>query len=187
MKTNQNKDKLAVACQLMSVITQIFIIGMLLLNVAAWVFQPLFHNGIVLSLTADFIQYLKVDVYALPWWQTAGAIILSSLPLLALAFGLHSLASLFRIYSTRAYYSTDAAICLGKTGKMLMLWVILSFLCEPLLSVWITMNEPIGHRVVSVSLTTGYFVALFLAGCIWIIAHILKKASYIHSEINMFV
>ncbi|MCM3588992.1 DUF2975 domain-containing protein, partial [Mesobacillus maritimus] len=118
-----------------------------------------------------------VDVAAFPWWQKAVGIVLSSVPLVALANGLRHLRALFRTYARRDYFSAQAAGHLGKTGRAIGLWVVLSLLCEPLLSVWATLREPVGHRVVSVGFTLPYVVALFTAACIAVIAHILRQAS----------
>lgn len=85
------------------------------------------------------------------------------------------------------YFSSAAALHLGKVGKAVALWVLLDFLCEPLLSVWVTMNEPVGQRLITLSVTAPSFVALFLAACIAVIARILWQASEVDSENRTFV
>lgn len=67
------------------------------------------------------------------------------------------------------------------------LWVLLDFLCEPMLSLWITQNAPVGERMVTLSVTASTFVALFMAGCISIIARILSQASEVDSENRTFI
>ncbi|MBN3789554.1 DUF2975 domain-containing protein [Burkholderia sp. Ac-20353] len=184
-------DRIARYSQHMATVTLGFIAFMLLLNAACWVFPSLNEiesgAGFGFSTTNSLITGLHVDITAFPWWQTAGCIVLSSVPLAALASGLSHLRRLFRAYASRDYFSATAAGHLGKMARALGLWVVLSVLCEPLLSVWMTLLEPAGHHVVTVSFGSPYVVALFTAACIAVIAHILRQASELDAEHRKFV
>jgi hypothetical protein len=175
----------------MTAVTLCFIVAMLLLNAACWSYPALNSvsngYGIGFGLTDRLISSLGVEVASFPWWQKAGGVLLSSVPLLALAHGLHHLRLLFKSYARREYFSVAAATHLGKAGKSVGIWVLLSLLCEPLLSMWSTMREPTGHHVITLSFGSPYVVALFLSACIAIIAHILKQASELDSEHQQFV
>ncbi|KAA0946087.1 DUF2975 domain-containing protein [Pseudomonas sp. ANT_H14] len=182
--------RLAKLSQLMSVATLILIVVMLALNVALWLFPSLASNeglGLGFALTERQLSP-RTEVAALfPWWQTLGGIVLSSVPLLVLTFGLGNLRRLFQSYASGEYFSGAAALRLGKVGKAVALWVLLDFLCEPMLSLWVTMNEPVGQKLLTVSFNAQTFVALFLAACISIIARILWQASEVDSENRTFV
>ncbi|PRF96901.1 DUF2975 domain-containing protein [Burkholderia ambifaria] len=185
-----HSDRIARISQQMATVTLGFIVGMLVLNAACWAFPSLngaSGPGLVFGLTDSVITNLRVDVAAFPWWQKAVGILLSSVPLIALANGLRHLRALFRTYARRDYFSVQAAGHLGKTGRAIGLWVLLSLLCEPLLSVWATLREPVGHRVVSIGFSLPYVVALFTAACIAVIAHILRQASELDAEHRQFV
>ncbi|AOJ31614.1 DUF2975 domain-containing protein [Burkholderia metallica] len=185
-----HSDRIARISQQMATLTLWFIVGMLVLNAACWAFPSLnaaSGPGLVFGLTDSVISNLNVDVAAFPWWQKAVGILLSSVPLIALANGLRHLRALFRTYARRNYFSAQAAGHLGKTGRAIGLWVLLSLLCEPLLTVWATLREPVGHRVVSIGFSLPYVVALFTAACIAVIAHILRQASELDAEHRQFV
>ncbi|UEP26414.1 MULTISPECIES: DUF2975 domain-containing protein [unclassified Burkholderia] len=185
-----HSDRIARISQKMATVTLGFIVGMLVLNAACWAFPSLnaaSGPGLVFGLTDSVISNLRVDVAAFPWWQKAVGILLSSVPLIALANGLRHLRALFRTYARRDYFSAQAAGHLGKTGRAIGLWVLLSLLCEPLLSVWATLREPVGNRVVSIGFSLPYVVALFTAACIAVIAHILRQASELDAEHRQFV
>ncbi|AOI82620.1 DUF2975 domain-containing protein [Burkholderia cepacia] len=185
-----HSDRIACISQQMATVTLWFIVGMLVLNAACWAFPSLnaaSGPGLVFGLTDSVISNLHVDVAAFPWWQKAVGILLSSVPLIALANGLRHLRALFRTYARRDYFSAQAAGHLGKTGRAIGMWVLLSLLCEPLLSVWATLREPVGHRVVSIGFSLPYVVALFTAACIAVIAHILRQASELDAEHRQFV
>ncbi|UEP20021.1 DUF2975 domain-containing protein [Burkholderia ambifaria] len=185
-----HSDRIARISQQMATVTLGFIVGMLVLNAACWAFPSLngaSGPGLVFGLTDSVIANLRVDVAAFPWWQKAVGILLSSVPLIALANGLRHLRALFRTYARRDYFSVQAAGHLGKTGRAIGLWVLLSLLCEPLLSMWATLREPVGHHVVSIGFSLPYVVALFTAACIAVIAHILRQASELDAEHRQFV
>ncbi|VVE78494.1 hypothetical protein PSP31120_01706 [Pandoraea sputorum] len=175
----------------MAAITLWLIVAMLLLNAACWLFPSLSSirggYGLGFALTDRLISSLNVDVGSFPVWQKLGGIVLSSIPLLALAVGLRHLRRLFQGYGRREYFSPAAASHLGSVGRSVGLWVVLSLACEPLLSIWLTMRAPAGHRVVTLSFGSQDIVALFLAACIAVIAHILRQASELDSENRQFV
>lgn len=186
-----NTQRLAQLSQRMSLLTLLLIVVMLVLNTCVWLFPVLSSSadglGFGFALSDRLIQARAVQVALLPWWQILGAIVLSSIPLLALGGGLNHLRLLFQNYARGEYFSRAAAQHLGKVGRAVAMWVLLDFLCEPLLSVWVTMNEPVGQRFITLSVTAPSFVALFLAACIAVIARILWQASEVDSENRTFV
>jgi Protein of unknown function (DUF2975) len=184
-------DRLARMSQRMATATLWLTVTMLLLNAASWLFPSITfmrgESGLGAARTAHLISQLGLDIAAFPWWQKVGAVLLSSVPLIALAGGLGHLRLLFRAYGRREYFSASAARHLGKVGRAVVLWVVLNFLCEPLLSVWLTLREPVGHRAITLSVGSPDVVALFLAASIAVIARILQQASELDSEHRLIV
>lgn len=183
-------NRLAQLSQRMAAVTLFLIVAMLAINIVLWLFPFLAAKdgwGLGFALTDRQLSQITDQAMLFPWWQTLGGMLLSSVPLLALAYGLGHLRQLFQNYSRGEYFSSEAAIHLGLVGRAVALWVLLDFLCEPLLSLWVTMNAPIGERLLTISITAPTFVALFLAACISIIARILRQASEVDSEYRTFV
>ncbi|MGJ7513531.1 DUF2975 domain-containing protein [Pseudomonas baetica] len=185
-----SSNRLAQLSQRMAAVTFVLIVAMLVLNSVLWLFPFLAEKdgwGLGFALTDRQLSHITDQAMLFPWWQRLGCILLSSVPLLALAYGLAHLRRLFQSYSRGDYFSSAAAAHLGLVGRAVALWVVLDFLCEPLLSLWVTMNAPVGERLITISLTASTFVALFLAACISIIARILRQASEVDSEYRSFV
>lgn len=183
-------NRLAQFSQRMAALTLLFIAGMLALNAALWIFPMLGSNdglGAGFSISGVMLTQLAVKVEMLAWWQVLGAIVISSVPLIALASGLNNLRRLFQGYARGEYFSISAAVHLGKVGRGVILWVVSSFICTPLLSILVTLHAPPGQRLFTVSFTSADFVALFLAGCIAVVARILLRASEVDSENKTFV
>jgi hypothetical protein len=176
--------------QRMAFLTLILMAGMLLFNAALWLFPVLGARdglGAGFSLSGVMLDQLAVRIEILAWWQILGAIFISSVPLIALASGLNHLRRLFKSYASGEYFSSSAAVHLGKVGQRVVFWVVSSFICTPLLSVLVTLHSPPGQRLFTISFTPADFVALFLAGCIAVIARILVRANELESESKHFV
>ncbi|MBK5415381.1 DUF2975 domain-containing protein [Pseudomonas sp. TH31] len=183
-------SRLATLSQHMTVFTLLLIVGMLLLNAILWFYPGLGADdglGIAFALSEVMISLYTITIEMFPWWQTLGAILLSCIPLLALASGLNHLRRLFQGYARGEYFSSTAAMHLGKVGRDVVLWVGASFVCTPRLSAWVTMFAPPGERFLTISFTTADFVALFLAACISVIARVLLLVSVIDSKNSTFV
>lgn len=189
-------NRIALFSQRMSTFALILIIMILSINIAIWLLPSLSISqnhpgwdtmiGLNFALTRD-IDGWGVNMETLTWWQQLGGLMLSSIPLIILTIGLHHLRSLFKIYVLGDYFSTDAAIHLGKAGKAILLTVIFNFLCEPLLSALLTMTAPEGQGLITISFSSDAIFSLFLAGLIILIAQILKKASEVATENQQFV
>ncbi|KGU85404.1 DUF2975 domain-containing protein [Pseudomonas mediterranea] len=181
-------NRLALYSQRMAAVTLVFIVAMMAVNAAAWLFPDIASKyGLGFSLTERQLSSLPGGATVLTGWQRLGGILLSSVPLLALAAGLVNLRQLFRRYAQGQYFSSEAAVYLGNAGRAVALWVLLDFLCEPFLSLLVTINAPVDERLLTISITAPSFVALFLAACIAIIARILSQASEVDSENRTFV
>ncbi|MEN5095092.1 DUF2975 domain-containing protein [Pseudomonas protegens] len=183
-------NPLAQFSQRMAVLTLVFITCMLVFNAALWIFPILGSSdglGVGFSLSGVMLNQLAVKIETLAWWQVVGAILVSSVPLVALASGLNHLRRLFQGYARGEYFSSSAAVHLGKVGRGVVLWVVSGFICTPLLSILVTLHAPPGEHIFTVSFTPADFVALFLAGCIAVIARILLRASEVDSENQTFV
>jgi len=181
--------RLSQLSQRMALMTLVFTVALLTLNAASWLYPAVAQEsgGLGLGLSPDMASSLEVDLQTCPWWQRLGALLLSSIPLLALARGLLHLRRLFQGYARQDYFSSAAAMHLGQLGRGVLAWALLNVLCEPLLSLWLTLQKPAGEHVITLSLQGLDVAALFLAACITMIAHILQKASELDAENRQFI
>ncbi|KMN12747.1 DUF2975 domain-containing protein [Pseudomonas weihenstephanensis] len=182
-----NTDRLAKYSNMLATATLILIALMLLSNIAYWLFPQVMNvYGPGFNLTA-LTDSLDAKTQYMPWWQVAGGIILSSIPLLILAKGLVALSALFKLYAEGEYFAPESAQLLGKVGKSVGLWVLISFVLGPVLSVWITFMRPQGERLFTISFGPSDLVALFLAASVMIVARSLHRACVLARENQQFV
>ncbi|CAM4176411.1 PEP-CTERM protein-sorting domain-containing protein [Kerstersia similis] len=184
-------DALARTSQRMAVLTLLLLFVMLTLNAAIWCYPDLGSKeggyGLDFALSNQLIPATYGVVENLPAWQRIGAILISSIPLVMLAISLLHLRQLFQHYAQGDYFSGTAATHMEKMGRAVMYWVLLNFLCLPMLSAWVTMREPAGQRFISIAFDSASVVALFVAASIMVIARILKKAATLNQENQQFV
>ncbi|MGO3623151.1 MAG: DUF2975 domain-containing protein [Pseudomonas helleri] len=180
-------DLLANRSRILATATLVLVVSMLLANIAYWVFPDALHTVTGgFNLTA-MIGQLDANISLMLWWQAAGGIVLSSIPLLILAKGLLALRSLFLAYSKGEYFSSESADLLGKVGKSVLLWVLASLVLTPVMSVWITFTRPAGERLLSINFEPSHIVALFLSASLMIIARSLSNACSLARENEQFV
>lgn len=182
-----NTDRLAKYSKVLATATLGLVALMLLSNIAYWLFPDVMNlYGPGFNLTA-LTETLDANIHQMPWWQITGGIVLSSIPLLILAKGLVALSALFKFYANGEYFEPESADLLGKVGKSVGLWVLVSFLLGPVLSVWITMMRPAGERLFTISFGPSDVVALFLAASVMIVARSLHRACMLARENQQFV
>jgi hypothetical protein len=182
-------DRLASLSHRMAGITLVVMAALLVLNIVNWIYPPYGPHGYGFSfgLTSRWLANDSIDVAAFPAWQTLGAIVISSVPLLALMRGLRHLRALFRAYAQGSYFSMEAARNLGSVGRAVALWVVVEFLTEPVLSYWVTQRNGPGERMIVLTLDTPAVVALFVSACIAVIGRILQRACEVYQENQQFV
>lgn len=180
-------NRLARLSQGMAVLTLVLMILMFALNVVCWLWPELGQERFGFSFSISMMMETQIDIQTIPWWQTLGGIVISSLPLLALVFAAINLYHLFSLYAHRVYFSEKAAVHMGRVGSGAMAWVALQFVCTPLMSLWLTINAPSGEHMIMIGFDSGDVTALFLGACFWVIAHILREASEVFNENQSFV
>ena len=186
-----SRSNVVVISRRMARFAGILAVAIPVLNVAFWFFPVLGKMpggiGVSFGLTDYATSDLGVSIFDLPWWLRAGGIAITTLPLLALASGLRSLSRLFGSYAREDYFSSSAAGHVKTLGKLLVLWVILSFILQPVLTVWLTLLQPPGQHILALSFNASQVITLFLAGCVAVIGHILEMASRMADENRKFV
>ena len=180
-------DPLADRSRILATATLALVVGMLLTNIAYWIFPNAIGTYVGGFSLSAMTETLHADILLMPWWQVAGAIALSSVPLLILTKGLMALRSLFLAYGKGEYFSPESAELLGKVGKSVSLWVLSSLLLTPVMSIWITWLRPAGERLLTIAFDPSHLVALFLSASLMIIARSLYKACSLARENQQFV
>lgn len=182
-------EKLSRMSKRMSTITLLFIALMLIINTAHWLLPGVYAegSGFTINLAPVLSNGRQIDMQQLSGWQIFAGFVLSSVPLLMLAWGLWHLRKLFVAYSQGAWFSAMAACHMKYAGFAVAGWTLLERVTQPVIGLLATLYLPKGERVLEVSISASDFVALFVAGSIVVIAQILQRASTLHAENQAFI
>ncbi|AOM39310.1 DUF2975 domain-containing protein [Xenorhabdus hominickii] len=166
----------------MSKLSLLIVFAVIVMNVISWLKPKLVLEkyGLELALTGRILSHFYEDTFSA--WTLTGGILISTIPLLSLAGSFWAFYRLFGNYRKGDYFSKTTVKYLEYVGWGVILWSLLDIFCEPLLTLWLTMSAPVGERFISVSLTSGHFVAIFIAACMAIISRILYQACDIYEE-----
>lgn len=187
MQQNIRSKSLPIISQYMSILTLLLTIAMFLINFICWLFPDFSTHKLGFSFSISLVNSLNINIANMPWWQILGGIIISSLPLIVLSLAAKDSFYLFRLYAQKHYFSDKAARYLKSVGKYIIIWVVFQFLAEPILSLWITMTQPVGQRYISLGFSSADIIALFLGVFFWVISEILSEASKIYGENQSFI
>ncbi|OTA19361.1 hypothetical protein Xbed_02404 [Xenorhabdus beddingii] len=182
MKHTANPTRTATLSLVMSKLSLLLIIIVIAINIFSWLEPKLVLEkyGLGFALTERILSHLYRDNFSA--WKLAGGILISTIPLLSLSGSFWAFHRLFGNYKKGDYFSKRTVKYLEYAGWGVIAWSILDILCQPLLTLWLTMGAPVGERLISLSITAGHFVAIFISVCLAIISRILYQACDIYDE-----
>lgn len=115
-----------------------------------------------------------------------GFLISGTLALLVVAAVYH-LRYFFALSSAGNMFSKEGAASLHKFSRYLLLYSVLVIPTETVLGVIMTINNPVGERIASVSFQTYDFTLIFLSLVLFAISWVIKEGVFIAEENAQFV
>ena len=192
MNTDMTKthSRLNQYCQFMTLLT---LIPILILLISA-VSPLLYYFFDIPNLGLEFAGFSfftsgedYVDPKSLAGWQATIATLMETSLILILIYAFYQLRLLFVNYSQSKYFSVKSANHCYIFGKLLVCWVVIRFLSEPLLTIILTYNRDASARYFSISFSSDDIITLFIAISIMLIGQILKKACQLAEENKQFI
>ncbi|XKM13096.1 DUF2975 domain-containing protein [Orbaceae bacterium ac157xtp] len=189
-KTNIANTRLNSYCNFMAIATLIPILCTLIGCVSPFLFY--FCNTPNIGLESEGYSFfisrslsVEVNPEQLTFWQAGVATVADTLQIGILVYAFYQLRLLFLSYSHSQYFTVASATLCYNFGRALVIWVILGFIFEPILSPILSYNTE--NPMVTVSFTSDDLMTLFPALSIMIIGQILKKACQIAEENQQLV
>lgn len=121
-----------------------------------------------------------------PWLRFSGFMV--SLPFTCLqVYWMWQLRQLFKSYSQGRIFTIHNAICIRRTALTFLAMAIGSIFLESALTVILTANNPIGHRMLGVSIGTSQISDLLTGLVLVVIAWIMSEAQRLQEEADLTV
>ena len=175
-------------CRIMALLTLIPILILLIGAISPFLYYFFDRQDIgLVGFTFSSGGWENVDPVSLSGWQAAIATLMDTSLILLLVYAFYQLRLLFINYSQSEYFSVKSANHCYIFGKLLVCWVVISFLSEPLLTTILTYNQEESARYFSISFSSDEIITLFLAISIMLIGQILKKACQLAEENKQFI
>ncbi len=93
-----------------------------------------------------------------------------------------SLMRLFKYYQQGKIFTLDNIRQIKRVGLTMLAWAILNPIYQVLMSLVVTLQNPVGQRVIAINLDTDYFRNLITAGIVFVIAYIMQEGVKLREE-----
>jgi len=134
------------------------------------------------------LQPLPVHVdHDLPPLSRFLAFLVDMIPLGAIIYGLRKLEGLFGLYEHGLIFTAQHVRYFRSLGRTLIVWVGCDVVRSSLLSMVLTLDNPPGHRVITVGLGSADFAAIFVGVVVLIISWVMDEGRKIQEEQALIV
>ena len=120
-------------------------------------------------------------------WQWSAGVGLTALPMLTLVAAFKYLSRLMNEFSQGHYFSLPAINYLHRFSTWLLVSTALGIVIVPLLSVALTLNNPVGERWIMVSLESDDLYAALIALVFFVVTRILQEGRRLDMENAEFI
>lgn len=114
-------------------------------------------------------------------------LIINFLPLSITVLICHKLSRLFRLYEQGKLFEEENIKLIRSISIIMIIGEGIQFLYQPLMSIALTYNNPIGQRVAGMSIGTTNATTLIIAFIILIASWIVKEANQLKSETQLTI
>lgn len=129
---------------------------------------------------------VRVD-HDLPVLTRVLAFLVDMIPMGVILYGLRKLEGLFRLYEKGMIFTEQNVQYFRSLGRALIVWVGCDVVRNSLLSIVLTLDNPPGHRVVTVGLGSADFAAVFVGIVVLIISWVMDEGRKIQEDQALIV
>lgn len=115
------------------------------------------------------------------------ALTVSLIPTFTILYILYLLIKLFSCYQKLEVFSTKVVFLYRRLGWSLVYWFIAEIIYQPIISLVLSFNNPVGERFISITIGPINILALITGGIIITISMIMQKAQEISDENNLTI
>lgn len=133
----------------------------------------------------DSLRYDHPDlpkISTLPMSTRLECYIIAMIPNFVVMFGLYHLIKLLKLYEIGLIFTKENINQIKICSYTIFVWFFANFLASTLLVLALTMNNPEGQRILSITFASKEFSALVIGTIAIFIAHIMEEARKIKDE-----
>ncbi|BDZ73909.1 hypothetical protein GCM10025856_16280 [Methylophaga marina] len=170
MKNKTNQDRISHFSAQLKLILTTFIILIPTLTLVYWLFfNSLQAAGFVIELPVEITTEIDLITRLL-------AFLVCLLPITVALYAAVQLRRLFSLYQQGIIFSYDNVICFKRMGLALLAWVIVGTISDTLLSLALTIQNPVGERLLTIGFGSSEMTTLITGSVILVISWVMKEA-----------
>lgn len=158
---------------------QVAFIVIPVVNILVWMFYDQLPQEISITLLPYSLNLSQININM---FTKTLACLASMLQVSIILYALRLLIKLFRNYEQHQIFSSINVKYYRRLGYAVFSWVICNKVVEALISLILTFQNPIGHRMIAVRFTGGDLVALAMGALIILIAWIMHEGQQLQEE-----
>ncbi|MEJ2693048.1 MAG: DUF2975 domain-containing protein [Candidatus Thiodiazotropha sp.] len=174
-------ERIRLLSRLLATCCLILITALPIVVVAYWAVSDTSMLAAHANLTPTVIQG-KLSI-----WQRIVAGVLSEIPLVLFMIGLWQARRCFKQFSDGKFFSATAVRSLSRFAGWTAASVIASVATTTLVSVVITLQNPVESRTLTVSFGSDQLLLLFFAGMVWLMASVIHQGQKLAEENASFI
>lgn len=152
------------------------------LNIAIWIFFNEAYS-LVSQGTVGGVSLAKLPVpLPLPAWIRALGFTVCLIPLSVQMCMVYYLRRLFSLYARGMVFTGENVLCIRRTGVALLAGQALSPVVQALMTVVLTLNNPPGHRMVQIGLSSADLTAVAVGFMLIVVAWIMDEGRKLTEE-----
>jgi hypothetical protein len=121
-------------------------------------------------------------IVILSWTKRFVGLVATAVGLVPLGFCLVALRRLFRLYAKGTIFAADNVAAFNAIGRTLFCFGIVQLIAPTVMALLLTLDNPVGHRLIVVGLESGAMESLILGGIIRLIGWVMDEARQIADE-----
>lgn len=140
--------------------------------------------------TAQLVLFARLDseaIRSLGMIKTGLAMLLSLLPVLALARSLFHVATCFDCFAGTEWFGSTLPLALGKAGTWLIICGLCIFVVPTLIGLVLTWGAEAGQRALTVSLSGDGLLAILFGSLLWSLDKLWVKANELAADNARYV
>lgn len=136
---------------------------------------------------ATFFDGGNVHAERITMTQAVLAVLVNAPTIALIAYALYALRALFGAFRKGDLVSPRTADLMRRAGGAFVLAAVWGAIAHTLSILLLTLNNPVGERVLTIGLSSDQLFPLLLAGVLFAIGHVLSVAAAIEAENRAFV
>lgn len=176
-------NKIEVVAYRFSILFKILLVAYPIFVAAAWFgIIPFPKNLFSFSLLPVDIDFETLR----PLLRFYGFLVLM-VPMMITLLSFHYLIKLFQLYAKKIVFSHQNILLIRKIGLTVFLEFLADIIIQPILSVILTFDAPVGGHVISIGFGNHQLSSLIMAGIILLISWIMDEARRLEEETSLTV